>query len=280
MLLLLVGLAHTAAPEAAAQNVDQQTQNDTTIQQRRQPPKARARRQRQLPNDSTANDSARVLKPVHLKSLDSLTTTKIQIADSVDAANRRELQQLEAPVALTAGSDSLPPPVELKRRMFVPNSNKATWLAVIFPGGGQIYNRKYWKLPIVIGGYAGLVYATSWNNRMLTDYTQAYRDITDSDPNTKSYMDLYPPTTKEEDIDMEWLERSLRSKKNFYRRNRDLCIIGMVGLYLVCMVDAYVDASLSHFDISPNLAVDVAPAVIGSSDRLSNSFGVQCALTF
>ena len=115
---------------------------------------------------------------------------------------------------------------------------------------------------------------------LLTDYTQAYRDITDSDPNTKSYMDLYPPTTREEDIDMEWLERSLRSKKNFYRRNRDLCIIGMVGLYLVCMVDAYVDASLSHFDISPNLSMDVAPAVIGSADRLSNSFGVQCALTF
>ena len=175
--------------------------------------------------------------------------------------------------------DRMPSEFEL-RRNFNPDPIRAVWLSALCPGLGQIYNRRYWKLPIVIGGYAGLVYATSWNNRMLTDYTQAYRDITDSDPNTKSYMDLYPPTTKEEDIDMEWLERSLRSKKNFYRRNRDLCIIGMVGLYLVCMVDAYVDASLSHFDISPNLAVDVAPAVIGSSDRLSNSFGVQCALTF
>ena len=79
---------------------------------------------------------------------------------------------------------------------------------------------------------------------------------------------------------MEWLERSLKSKKDFYRRNRDLCIIGMVGLYLVCMVDAYVDASLSHFDISPNLSMDVAPAILGPADNISKSFGVQCALTF
>ena len=72
----------------------------------------------------------------------------------------------------------------------------------------------------------------------------------DSAPNTKSYMDFYPSTTKEEDIDKTWLTKALKSKKDFYRRNRDLCIIGMVGLYAVCIIDAYVDASLSHFDLT------------------------------
>ncbi len=165
-------------------------------------------------------------------------------------------------------------------RNFNPDPTRAVWLSALCPGLGQIYNRKYWKLPIVIGGYVGLAYATSWNNRMLTDYTQAYRDITDSDPNTKSYMDFYPPTTKESDINKDWLTRSLKSKKNFYRRNRDLCIIGMVGLYLICMVDAYVDASLSHFDISPDLSMDIAPAVIDQRDSFNKSLGVQCAFTF
>ena len=115
---------------------------------------------------------------------------------------------------------------------------------------------------------------------MLTDYTKAYRDIMDSDPNTKSYMDFYPPNTQESDIDMAWLKKSLKSKKNFYRRNRDLCIIGMVGLYLINIIDAYVDATLSHFDISSDLSLDVSPAVMGGQSPVDKSFGVQCALTF
>ena len=172
-------------------------------------------------------------------------------------------------------------PAEFERRIdFNPDPERAVWLSALCPGLGQIYNRRYWKLPIVVGGYVGLAYATSWNGRMLSDYTRAYRDIMDSDPNTKSYMDFYPSTTKESDIDKEWLTRSLKSKKDFYRRNRDLCIISMFGLYLICMVDAYVDASLSHFDISPDLSMQVAPAVISSRESPSKSFGVQCAFTF
>ena len=131
----------------------------------------------------------------------------------------------------------------------------------------------------MIGGYVGLAYATSWNNRMLSDYTKAYRDIMDSDPSTKSYMDFYPSTTKEEDIDMAWLQRALKSKKDYYRRNRDLCIIGMVGLYLLSMVDAYVDASLSHFDISPDLSLRVSPT-IEPQQYGTTTFGMNCAFIF
>lgn len=169
---------------------------------------------------------------------------------------------------------------EPRETEFNPDPTRAVWMSALFPGLGQIYNRRYWKLPIVVGAYLGLGYATSWNNGMLNDYTRAYRDIMDTDPSTKSYMDFFPPTTKEEDLDKTWLTNVLRSRKNFYRRNRDLCIICMVGVYLVAMVDAYVDASLSHFDITPDLSMDVAPAVFIDGRNTRPSVGLMWALTF
>lgn len=163
---------------------------------------------------------------------------------------------------------------------FNPNPTKAVWLSALFPGLGQIYNRRYWKLPIVVGGYMGLAYATTWNDGMLTDYSRAYSDIMDSDPTTNSYMDFFPNNTQESSLDKTWLTQVLKSRKDYYRRNRDLCIICMAGVYLIAMVDAYVDASLSHFDISPDLSVDVAPAVFQDTRSKYPSVGVQWAINF
>ena len=192
-----------------------------------------------------------------------------EIIDAELIARRKAMQQ-----------DSIDLATFGKERVFNPNPNKAVWLSALFPGLGQLYNRRYWKLPIVVGGYVGLTYATTWNGKMLKDYTRAYRDATDNDPNTKSYMDIFPPNTLESDLDMEWLKRTLKSRRDYYRRNRDLCIISMVGLYLLCMVDAYVDASLSQFDISPDLSMKVKPAVIEQSNSKLPSVGLQCALSF
>lgn len=163
---------------------------------------------------------------------------------------------------------------------FNPDATRAVWMSALFPGLGQLYNRRYWKLPIVVGAYLGLGYATSWNNSMLRDYTRAYRDLTDSDPDTKSYMDFFPPTVTEGSLDRTWLTNIMRSRKNFYRRNRDLCIISMIGVYLVAMVDAYVDASLSHFDITPDLSIDWAPRLMQDSRDVRPSIGLAWALTF
>lgn len=147
------------------------------------------------------------------------------------------------------------------KRIFNPSPTRAVWLSALLPGLGQVYNRRYWKLPIIVGGFMGLGYATNWNNNQFQDYSQGYRDLLDNDPNTRSYMKFFPPTTKEEDLDKTWLQQTLKSRKDYYRRNRDLCIISIVGLYLLCMVDSYVDASLAHFDLSPNLSMDVHPAI-------------------
>ena len=75
----------------------------------------------------------------------------------------------------------------------MPDPKRALWLAIVLPGGGQIYNRKYWKLPFIYGGFLGCTYAFMWNQQMYRDYSQAYLDIMDDDPDTKSYMDMLPP---------------------------------------------------------------------------------------
>lgn len=164
---------------------------------------------------------------------------------------------------------------------FNPSPERAVWLSALCPGLGQIYNRRYWKLPIVIGGFMGLGYATNWNNNQYQDYMQGYRDILDNDPDTKSYMNFFPPTVKEEDLDRSWVEQTFKNRKDYFRRNRDLCIICLVLLYALCMVDAYIDASMAHFDISPNLAIDWSPTLMkpaGGSGR--PALGLNWALTF
>ena len=163
---------------------------------------------------------------------------------------------------------------------FNPDPNRAVWMAALFPGLGQVYNRRYWKLPIIVGGYLGLAYATNWNNGMLRDYSKAYADLLDSDPETRSYMDLFAPGVKEENLDKSWLQNVIRSRKNYFRRNRDLCIICMIGVYLLAMVDAYVDASLSHFDITPELTMDVAPALLQDGRGVRPSIGMVWAFNF
>ena len=178
--------------------------------------------------------------------------------------------------------DSTASPTLGKVRVFNPDPQRALWLSALCPGLGQIYNRRYWKLPIVVGAFVGLTYGAAWNNRMYKDYSKGYRDVMDDDPDTRSYMDFFPPTVKESDLDVAWLQKVMKSKRDYYRRYREICVISMVGVYLINIVDAYVDASLAHFDISPDLTLDVSPTAIDNTaigGRLP-SLGVQCAISF
>lgn len=170
---------------------------------------------------------------------------------------------------------------ESGRIKFNPSPSRAVWLSALCPGLGQIYNRRYWKLPIVIGGFMGLGYATNWNNNQYQDYMQGYRDLLDNDPSTKSYMDFFPPTVNEEDLDKSWLEQTFKSRKDYARRNRDLCIIGLVALYALCMLDAYVDASLTHFDVTPDLSIDWSPTLMPQKAASNRpAVGLNWAFTF
>ena len=171
------------------------------------------------------------------------------------------------------------------QKAFVHKPTKALWLSLVLPGAGQIYNRKYWKLPIIYGGFLGCAYALTWNQMMYHDYSQAYLDIMDDDPNTKSYLDMLPPrydiTGREDQF-----KKIFKRKKDFYRRYRDLSAFCFIGVYLLSVVDAYVDAQLSEFDISPDLSMKVEPAVIGTPKLMGGTtsgraaYGVGCSLRF
>lgn len=172
---------------------------------------------------------------------------------------------------------------DLKRAQFVPDPQRALWLALVIPGAGQIYNRKYWKLPLVYGGFLGCTYAFTWNQQMYSDYSQAYLDIMDDNPATESYKDFLPPNfdiTGREDR----FKEIFKSRKNRYRRWRDLSVFCFAGVYILSVIDAYVDAQLSEFDITPDLTMRVEPTVINTNPHDSRmqqqSYGVGCSINF
>ena len=168
-----------------------------------------------------------------------------------------------------------------------PNPKRALWLALVLPGAGQIYNRKYWKLPIFYGGFIGCLYALSWNNTMYKAYSQAYLDISDNDPSTASYNKFLHLGVEINSSNEARYRDLFRSRKDKYRRWRDMSVIAMVVVYALSVIDAYVDAELSEFDISKDLSLRVQPTAIpthqwGTVNRplQAQSLGVSCSLNF
>ena len=236
-------------------------------------------------------DSTRIGRPLVVVSSDSLANVQGEaaIADSISEENYKHLQELtESPELKADGlpTDSLTR--ELNRKQWVPNPTTATWLALVIPGGGQIYNRKYWKLPIIYGGFAGCAYALTWNGKMYNDYQAAYVDAVNENWNATSITDLLPPGYLDR-VGKTQVTETLRRRKDTYRRWRDLSIFATIGVYLISVIDAYVDAELSNFDITPDLSMKVEPAVINNHGNgfrnnvgslKDNSVGVQCSFRF
>jgi len=160
-----------------------------------------------------------------------------------------------------------------------PEPRIAVWLSLLVPGGGQIYNRKLWKLPVVYGGYVGCIYALTWNQSTYLDYRNAYVDIMDDDPETKSYEDFLPPHYEIDTSMEDWLKDVFKQRKNKYRRYRDLSIFSFAGMYILAAIDAYVDAELSHFDISPDLSLQVEPNIM-IDHKGTPTAGFSLALSF
>ncbi len=165
-----------------------------------------------------------------------------------------------------------------------PNPQKALWLAIVLPGAGQVYNRKYWKLPLIYGGFVGCIYALQWNNTMFKDYSQAYLDIMDSDPSTESYNHFLHLGTKITSSNITQYQDIFRRRKDRYRRWRDLSFFCMLGVYALSIIDAYVDASLSEFDISDKLSLRIEPTVFSTAQRNSlnspSAIGLHGCLIF
>jgi hypothetical protein len=151
--------------------------------------------------------------------------------------------------------------------IYKPNPVRALWLSALCPGLGQLYNRRYWKLPFIGIGVVTMAYSISWNSKYYNAYTNAYRDIADDDASTTSYEKLLPSGYT---YTVSQLTTVLKNRQQKFRRYRDLSFIGAVGVYLVCLLDAYVDAQLYDFDISPDLSIQPTgknnPGVLGGME--------------
>ena len=207
--------------------------------------------------------------------------------DSITATVDSTMKQIPA-FGLRHYTDSLQPSLSKREQRdwstWRPDPKRALWLALVIPGGGQIYNRKYWKLPLVYGGFMGCIYAMSWNSMMYRDYQQAYLDIMDDDPNTASYNKFLHLGRTIDDSNVERYKQLFKSRKDKYRRWRDLSFFVMIGVYALSVIDAYVDAELSEFDISKDLTMRVRPTMINSgistNPVYSTSLGLNCSLNF
>lgn len=168
---------------------------------------------------------------------------------------------------------------------------RASLYSAIFPGLGQIYNRKYWKLPLVYAGFGALGYSVTFNLTNFSKYKNAYIDFTDDIPETQSYLDVIGGNLNPADFDPvlhpdtydsqqeEWFSEQLKNNMDYYRRNRDLSYIGLVGLYLINIVDATVDAHLFDYDIGNDLSMKIEPRLMYAG-RNMNTLGLQVSIAF
>lgn len=242
-----------------------------------QKPRAASHRNRTDSITVSIPDSTKVVQ-TELLSYDSLTT------DSIAAENKKSQTALTSHKKI--GMDDIPTdslPHINEKKQWIPNPTKATWMALVIPGGGQIYNKKYWKLPIFYGGFAGCAYALSWNNRTYKNYSLAYKDAVNNKWDSKSITDLLPERYLNR-VSKSQVTDVLRKRKDLYRRYRDLSIFAFIGVYLLSVIDAYVDAELSNFDITPDLSMSVEPAVMDNNkynpSLRNKSVGLQCSLHF
>jgi hypothetical protein len=169
----------------------------------------------------------------------------------------------------TYAQDTLPVASTVKKSIKI-TPMKATMLSAAFPGFGQIYNRKYWKIPVVYAGFGILGYAVVFNTKYYNKYTKAYQDFTDKIPQTASYVALiksadpknYDPVLHPDTYipsQASWIQDQLLLGVDYYKKYRDLSYIGIAAWYIISILDANVDASLFDYDVSDNLNLTLAP---------------------
>lgn len=170
--------------------------------------------------------------------------------------------------------------------------HKATIMAMVLPGSAQIYNRQWWKVPILYGGIGATIYGISWNSRELKTYKRAFVDYSlylehkekDPDypyPTDPSWDKIYPAggvenfTPQQQSV----FKKQLQNKKDKFKRNRDLLYIVMGGIYALQIIDGCVFAHFYDFEINEDLSLNVEPASFYSPAN-GASVGLTLTLTF
>lgn len=168
---------------------------------------------------------------------------------------------------------------------------RATMLAVAMPGLGQIYNRKFWKVPLVYAGFGGAVFAISYNTTNHNKFMKAYQDFTDEIPETDSYIELiknadpttYDPVLHPYTYDpsaASWYTDRMLRQVDYFKKYRDLSYIGFAAWYLFTVLDANVDASLLNYDISDDLDIQIEPVQVPLAGYTGMGMNVSLRFTF
>lgn len=175
---------------------------------------------------------------------------------------------------VSASADTVLTMEQIIRKPHSPH--KATIMAMILPGSGQVYNGQWWKVPILYAGIAADIYGITWNAKRFREYRDAYvewvqyTEAKAEDPDTpypenpawdkipKGFdvqTDPYLQTTQGQT----WFKNTLNNRKTSFKRNRDLCYIVMAAIYAVNIIDATVYAHFYDFEIDDNLSFHVRP---------------------
>jgi hypothetical protein len=176
--------------------------------------------------------------------------------------------------------------VDRQRRMRIKDPIKATMMAAAFPGLGQVYNGKAWKIPVVYAGFAAVGYSIYFNSTNHVKYLEAYIDLTDDIPETNSYTFRefgVPPEEFDRALGSssfnasteDWVKTQLINGVDYYRRYRDLSYVGVAVWYLITILDANVDAHLSDYDVSENLNIALEPTPLQTAYGPVMGMGVK-----
>jgi hypothetical protein len=186
-------------------------------------------------------------------------------------------------------SDTVYKPIVVKEH----SPHKATLYSALLPGLGQIYNKKYWKLPILYGGIAATFYAIGWNTGQYNDYKDAYVDFSLfydfryqseggdlTEPSSKRYEEfLNYDLSLENKSNDDWFKTRLQNGKDKYKHDRDLSYIILFGVYVLNIIDATVDAHLSNFNINDNLSMTIQPKM-NYNPVSGGTLGLSCRINF
>jgi|ERR1019366_2433438 hypothetical protein len=162
-------------------------------------------------------------------------------------------------------------PSEKKIEIHDPNYHspkKAALMSTIFPGLGQAYNKKYWKMPLIYAGFLGLAYSLHFNQIKFTTYRDAYKYRIDGNPATvDNYVGIYS-------------DDNLFTLQKAYHRYRDLSVIGIALLYVLNIVDASVDAHMFTFDVGDDLSFSIHPTLINTASLNQYNIGFSLNIKF
>jgi hypothetical protein len=145
------------------------------------------------------------------------------------------------------------------------NPRIAIICSTLLPGLGQVYNGKYWKVPLIYGAGGAALYTFQYNQSKYQKYREAYAE---EDVNKIYIIDGYRRTYEQ-----------LPLGRDYYRRYRDISLLVIAGVYLLNIVDAMVDAYFTEFDVSDDLTLQIQPAVVDNFD-LAASFGLKISFGF